>query len=268
MAAPDAQPLLIRIKELEAELDRFRKSEQFLQASESNLHLFARSLAHDFNNLLAGILGHSSLIASTREAPGEVLESAVVIHKAAERAAELASQMLYFTRGGLGRILPFDMHEIVLEIYELLHRTIDPEIALRLRLDAERPTVLGDPGQIHQMLLNLTLNARDAMPNGGEICIQTAFDQEDGLVLSVSDTGTGISKEIRDRVFQPFFTTKPAERGTGMGLAIVQRIVQNHGGRIDLETKVGRGTTFRIHLPHAGARVEFAGGGHGRVASL
>jgi len=253
MAEADLADLLRRLAEMEAELERHRRAGQFLEASEANLQLFARSLAHDFNNLLTAMLGHASLIESL-SAPGEeVHEAAAVIRRAAERAGELTTQLLHFTRGGLGRRIAVDAHESIREVTELLRRTLDPEIRLNVKLDAPEAVIEGDPGQIYQMLLNLALNARDAMAEGGELTIETGELDEQGraLIVMVRDTGSGIAPDVCMRIFEPFFTTKTQGRNTGMGLAIVQRVVNAHGGAIRVDTVPGQGTSFRITLPLA-----------------
>jgi two-component system cell cycle sensor histidine kinase/response regulator CckA len=255
MAENDQARLRRRIAELEAELERFQRAGQFLEASEANLQLFARSLAHDFNNLLSAMLGHASLIESITPPGEETHEAAGVIRRAAERAGELTAQLLHFTRGGLGRTIPVDLHETIREVADLLRRTLDPEIRLKVVLQAESCIVHGDPGQIHQMLLNLALNARDAMPEGGELRMETTDLDPDRekpqLLLTVRDTGTGIAPDICPRIFEPFFTTKASGRNTGMGLAIVQRVVHSHAGTIRVDTVPGQGTAFHIALPLA-----------------
>jgi signal transduction histidine kinase len=239
-----------RIKHLESELERYRRSEQFLEASEANLQLFARCLAHDLNNIVAAILGHAQLMEVTAEPGSDGAASAAVIGKAAERAAEMIAQLLHFTRGGLGKSVPVDLHETIREVADLLRRTIDPDIVLTLRLEAAQPVVTGDPGQIHQMLFNLALNARDAMPDGGELVFSTLqLDANSTIVVSVKDSGKGISRAIQDQIFQPFFTTKSAPGGTGMGLAIVKRVVENHNGTVQVRSAEGEGAEFRITFP-------------------
>jgi len=249
MGDPDLEALQSRIQELEAELERHRKAGQFLETSEDNLQLFARSLAHDFNNLFTAIIGHASLLEAISRHGEEVHEAAAVIRKAAERATELTTQLLNFTRGGLGSNVGVDVHESMREVAELLERTVDPAIQLHLDLQAASSIVRGDPGQIHQMLLNLALNARDAMPAGGRLTLESAGKDPACLVITVRDTGCGISNDICGRIFEPFFTTKKRGRNSGMGLAIVQRVVLNHGGSVSVDTVPGQGTAFHIHLP-------------------
>lgn len=255
MADPELHRLRERIHALQAELDKHKRATDFLETSETNLHLFARSLAHDFNNLLTGILGHAALIQSSSDAGEESREAAGVIYKAAERAGELAGQLMHFTRGAMGRALPVDIHSTVREVADHLRRSLEPNLHLSLKLDATKPHISGDAGQIHQMLLNLALNARDAMPDGGTMSFETSdyaggnHFHDPAVMLTVRDTGSGIAPEILDTIFHPFFTTKPKGRGSGMGLAIVDRVVNNHRGKVTVETEIGVGSAFRVYLP-------------------
>jgi signal transduction histidine kinase len=248
MDGNEAAQLLRRVAELEAELERFRRSNQFLEASEANLQLFARSIAHDFNNLLSAMLGHASLIETISTPGGECEQSAAVIRRAAERAGELNAQLLQFTRGGIGRQIEVDVNETIREVVDLLRRTLDPDIRIVMSLEASPAIVGGDPGQMHQLLMNLVLNARDAMTGGGELRIESAA-AGDGVRLTVRDSGCGIAPDICPRIFDPFFSTKKDGRYSGMGLAIVQRIVESHGGRIQVDTMPGQGTAFHIDFP-------------------
>ncbi len=243
----------------EAKLEAQLRQAQKMEA----IGTLAGGIAHDFNNLLTGVLGYSDLLKLTSKEGDPVHEAASVIERAAERAAQLTSQLLGFARGGKQHDIPVDLHETIREVSGLLQRTIDKRIAIRHELNAPCATVRSDPAQMEQVILNLALNARDAMPRGGEITFRTEaayLEAEDCprtqgcapgpyLIVSVCDTGTGIAGSIRDRVFEPFFTTKEPGKGTGMGLAMVYGIVTNHGGFVTLTTEVGRGTTFRVHLP-------------------
>ncbi len=256
MADPELTLLRERIQALQVELAKHKHSAHVLETTETNLHLFARGLAHDFNNLLTGILGHAALIQSAGDVGEESRDAAGVIYKAAERATELVGQLMNFTRGGIVRALPFDVHEAVREVAELLRRSLEPDIQLVINLRASRPFVNGDRGQIHQALLNLLLNARDAMPGGGTLTVETADHAAGGaefadaaILVAVRDTGGGIPESIRDTIFKPFFTTKPKSRGSGMGLAIVDRVLKNHRGAIFVSSRLGEGTEFRVYLP-------------------
>jgi PAS domain S-box-containing protein len=223
----------------------------------------AGGIAHDFNNLLTGILGHASLLKLRNDPESKTYDAAKTIEKAAERAAELTAQLLGFARKGKHQIAPVNIHLVIPEVANLLSRTIDKNIKVTQHLDSQNPIIKGDPAQIQQALLNLALNARDAMPNGGELSFQTEITDLDEeycrthlytrqgrhLLISVTDTGKGISAEIIERIFEPFFTTKEEGKGTGMGLAMVYGIVKNHDGHINVYSEVGEGTTFKLYLP-------------------
>ncbi|MBN1591969.1 MAG: PAS domain S-box protein [Candidatus Coatesbacteria bacterium] len=223
----------------------------------------AGGIAHDFNNLLTGILGHASLIKLDSEAGSDVYDSAETIEKTAERASELTRQLLGYAQKGKQQVVPIDIHRTIHEVGKLISRSFDPNIRICLSLDAPNATVMGDPGQIQQVLMNLFVNARDAMPKGGELNVSTRIyelkksDRERRrelpsgryIAIYVADTGKGIPEEMHSRVFEPFFTTKKQGRGTGMGLAVVYGIVSNHGGDVRLKSSTGKGTTFTVLLP-------------------
>lgn len=222
----------------------------------------AGGIAHDFNNLLVGILGNAELLRHKVGDDGERVRFATSIETAAKRAAELTGQLLGFARRGRHLSEPVDFHRIVHESVELLERTVGKSVTVETALNADNPHVLGAPSQLKQIILNLGINARDAMPEGGSLTLATE-DLADGVVagralprndagwleLRVSDTGCGIPERYRDRVFEPFFTTKSAGKGTGLGLAMVYGIVSNHNGTIVVDSSPGVGATFRICLP-------------------
>ncbi len=232
--------------------ERKRLEEQLRQSQRlESVGTLAGGVAHDFNNILTGILGYAEMLKLGAHPPN-VLQAAQVIGKAARRGAELTQQLLGFARKGKQQDVPVDLHATIRDVVALLDRTIDKKIRIATRLEAEGALLLGDPGQIQQVILNLALNARDAMPEGGDLKFTTATAQVDGgrhLLVSVADTGAGISAEIRGRIFEPFFTTKERGKGTGMGLAMVYGIIKSHGGFIRLDTEPGRGTTFHVYLP-------------------
>jgi two-component system, cell cycle sensor histidine kinase and response regulator CckA len=245
-----------------------RAEEQLRQAQKMEaIGQLAGGVAHDFNNLLTGILGHASVILESAPHGSEAHEAAVTITSAGLRAAELTRQLLGFARRGTLRKEPFDAHAVLRDLARLLERTLDKRIQLVERLRAPVSVAVGDGGQVHQALLNLAVNARDAMPEGGTLALESAVLELDAracerrpgiapgtyLALSVSDTGHGIPPEISDRIFEPFFTTKEAGRGTGMGLAMVYGIARNHGGAIEVESTPGEGARFTLLLPLAAA---------------
>ena len=222
----------------------------------------AAGVAHDFNNLLTAILGNLALAAAdaSMEGPRAWLHDA---EKAGARAAELTQQLLSFTRQAVLRLEPTDLGASIQEVVGLLRRAIDPRINVVVQVPPDLWPVQADPGQMIQVLMNLCLNARDAMPGGGEIVLSAGnvpveaeyarlhLDARPGdfVRLSVADNGPGIAPEIRQRIFEPFFTTKGPGKGTGLGLAIVYGIVRQHQGWISCESQVGEGTRFDIYLP-------------------
>jgi signal transduction histidine kinase/CheY-like chemotaxis protein len=234
----------------EVELERQLRRQQKLEA----IGTLASGVAHDFNNLLTGVLGYAELLAEGRCSPVEVAEAARVIGEAARRGAELTSQLLGFGLQTPLRSEPVDVHEVIGEVVRLLSRTLARSVSLQLDLAAPRSTVHGDPGQLQQVFLNLALNARDAMPEGGALLFRTEIvpgGEPPRIAVAVRDTGVGIAEPLRERIFEPFFTTKQSEKGSGMGLSVVYGIVQSHGGSISLESEVGVGTQLEVQLPLA-----------------
>lgn len=244
-----------------------RLAEQFLQAQKMEpLGLLAGGVAHDINNLLTAIVGYGELIASG-EPPAQTVQDAQEILRACTRAAALTRQLLSFGRRGAGKAELLDLNAAVASIQKLLRRVLRENIALRLDASAGPAWALIDPNALDQAILNLVINARDAMPDGGTVTI--SVDVTDltpqpsdcgqevipGLYarLSVADTGIGMSPEVKARIFEPFFTTKPAGQGTGLGLAVVRTVADDAGGRVCVESAPGRGTTFRLYLPLAAA---------------
>ena len=224
----------------------------------------AGGIAHDFNNQLTGIVGYAELL-RTGLPPGSRLAGfADRILLATKRAADLTSQLLAFARRGKYLSVPVDIHRTVREVVSLLEHSIDKRITIKAELEASAPVINGDPSQVQSALLNLALNARDAMPEGGTLrfatrlveldrdaCERTGFDLVPGryVQVAVTDTGVGMEGEVRARIFEPFFTTKPPGRGTGMGLAAVYGTVESHRGAVSVESKPGKGTTFTLFLP-------------------
>ena len=211
----------------------------------------AGGVAHDFNNLLTVISGFTQL-AMLQAAQGRVAtDDLKQVAGAADRASHLTRQLLAFGRKQLLQPRVLDLGEVIAGIEPMLRRLIGEHIELRTEHAQPLARVHADPGQIEQVIVNLAVNARDAMPNGGTLAIGTGNDSSDGrhVRLFVRDTGMGMSAETRARIFEPFFTTKEPGKGTGLGLATVYGIVAQSGGRIDVETEPGAGTTFTIHLP-------------------
>jgi PAS domain S-box-containing protein len=242
-------------RQLESQLRQAQKMEAVGQLT--------GGIAHDFNNLLTVILGNVSLLASQLPAHDPSRDSIAAAEQAAQRAANLTKQLLGFSRHAFVRSEPTDVKGIMDEVTTLLSRTIDPRISIEVQCAADVWRVHSDPSQMSQILMNLCLNARDAMPEGGRLRLEahnvtlTPDDvrwQLDGrpgefVRLRVSDTGHGMTPEIRARIFEPFFTTKEPGRGTGLGLAMVFGIVRRHQGWINCDSEVGRGTRFDLYLP-------------------
>ncbi len=223
----------------------------------------AGGIAHDFGNVLEGVILAANTIARAPEKTDRVMRAARLIERASRRGAELTSQILNFARGGRGHRRPVAMDAVVRDVTELLQRTLDSSVTLRTELGAGDATVLADPGQMQQVVMNLALNARDAMPHGGKLELTTDVVHLDGTEGSlalptepgeyvrvvVSDEGVGIPEAVRSRMFEPFFTTKQGGRNAGMGLATVYGIVKALGGQVSCESEEGRGTRFSLHLP-------------------
>jgi PAS domain S-box-containing protein len=214
----------------------------------------ASGIAHDFNNQLGAMLGFAELI-SSNTTDARLKEYAAGIVKVSLNSAELVRQLLTFGRKAPARTVPVDLHFLIREVAGILRRTIDPRISIGLQLEAELAIANGDPAQLQSALLNLGLNARDAMPQGGQMTFATSMRPARGdggrpqICLRVIDSGTGMSEQVRRRAFEPFFTTKGPGDGTGMGLAAVYGTVTAHRGTIEVESELGRGTTFTLCLP-------------------
>jgi PAS domain S-box-containing protein len=229
----------------------------------------AGGVAHDFNNILSIIMGHGELMLANAGADAEARNGLEQIRKAAERAAALTQQLLAFSRKQVLQPRVMDLNEAVAEVQKMLTRVIGEDIELAASLHPELAPVRVDPGQVEQVLMNLAINARDAMPHGGRIVMETANVDVEGerareleltagkyVLLQVSDTGHGMDAATMGHIFEPFFTTKKMGKGTGLGLATVYGIVKQSGGSIQVKSEAGRGSTFRIYLPAAdgGAR--------------
>ena len=245
-----------------AEEDRRRLEAQLRQSQKLEaIGQLAGGLAHDFNNVLVGIGGFAEL-AQRHKLQGEALADAMgEIRRATRRGSDLIRQLLAFSRQGRESEVPIDIAYTVQATIRLLSHSIDRSIAIRAELGDDLPAVVGDPSRLENALLNLGLNARDAMPEGGALVYRARRVRLDaracppGLLpgehieLQVADTGAGMSDEVKARIFEPFFTTKGAGEGTGLGLAGVYGCVQSHGGHIEVETAPGQGTTFTMWLP-------------------
>ncbi len=263
--------LLAMVRDISA---RKQLEEQLLQAQKMEaVGILAGGVAHDFNNILSAIVGYASLLQMRLPADDPLAGHVERILAAGERAANLTSSLLAFSRKQEVELHPVNLNETVLGFHRILGRLIGEDIDLSLRLADEELIIDADPRQLEQVLMNLATNSRDAMPRGGHLGIATAAADLDAgaggappgryAVISVSDTGTGMSPEVRSRVFEPFFTTKEAGKGTGLGLAIVQGIVGKHGGHMTVDSVPGRGTTVTVFLPRRDADVAAAAGRRG-----
>ncbi|MEP0814764.1 MAG: PAS domain-containing protein [bacterium] len=269
-----------------AEMEIAQLREEFAQAQKmESVGRLAGGVAHDMNNMLTIILGYSEmLMEALKQSSSELYEQAGEIYKAGKRAQGIVRQLLAFSRKQVLQVNVFEINELISDFQKLLGRLIGEDIELKLMLGADAGKVEADPSQIEQVILNLAVNARDAMPTGGTLVIETAsehFDQSyasmrpemnagDYVCISVSDTGTGMDPDTASKIFEPFFTTKGLGMGTGLGLSTVYGIVKQHGGHIYVYSEPGIGTTFKVYLPKAGspevksesAHEAAAGGGH------
>ncbi len=250
-------------KQAEAERATLEEQLRHTQKMEAIGEL-AGGIAHDVNNLLMVIGGHAELLKGRVPQDEPVMRSVSAIQAAVERGKQLTEQLLGFARRGQHQRVPVDIHRVIQDITFVLAETIDRRIRIETNFEASQFQVLGDPSQLEQVVLNLALNARDAMLEGGRLEFRTHIVTVEAhtsrpaelspgryLVLRVSDTGIGIRPEIRSRIFEPFFTTKERSKSSGMGLAMVYGIVKNHGGAIEVESVVGQGTTMCVWLPVA-----------------
>jgi signal transduction histidine kinase/CheY-like chemotaxis protein len=250
--------------DLREEVQERERAEHALRESEAQLRqsqkleaigTLAGGVAHDFNNLLTVITGYTQLALLRTPAGDSMREDLKQVVEASDRAARLTHQLLAFSRKQVFLQSVIDLSAVVEGIAPMLRRLIGETIELRFACDAQVARIIADRGQLEQVIINLVVNARDAMPGGGILIIRTAngsHQHERSVLLSVSDTGVGIPPDVRDRIFEPFYTTKEVGKGTGLGLSTVYGIVKQSGGTIELESEVGKGTTFSVLLPRGG----------------
>jgi PAS domain S-box-containing protein len=243
-----------------------RVEEQLRQSQKMEaIGSLAGGMAHDFNNLLTAINGYCELIMMGMEETGRVYQHLRAIRNSGERAAGLTRQLLAFSRKEIIRTQVQSLNSIVAEMEDMLRRLIEENVEIQIRLDPGAGAVNVDKGQVTQILMNLVVNARDAMPEGGRILVETRpvrlerparnalLEASPGayVSLTVEDTGTGMTPEVKAKIFEPFFTTKGVGKGTGLGLSVVYGVVKQLGGGIELQSEPGKGTAFRIYLPEA-----------------
>ncbi len=278
----DGEPIFARVSEtvtrdpsgaivsiqgiLHDETEARRMQEELIRVQRlESMSDLAGGIAHDFNNVLAAIMANAAMLELGLDDPAKRLYTER-IQSSVESASRLTGQLLEFSRGSLRRIELVDLNTLVEGTLLILEGSIDPNISVQRRLAGDLPPVEGDPGRLQQILLNLLVNARDALPHGGTITIETArsqppADRTDSVPaelsfrqwvrISVSDTGDGMDDRTRTRIFEPFFTTKGRGKGTGLGLAVAYGAVRDHGGTIQVDSSPGRGATFHVLLPAA-----------------
>ena len=251
----ERQKILNERKKLESQLLQAQKMEA--------IGRLAGGIAHDFNNLLSVIIGYTEILLAELSATDPIGERIKFIKEAGEKAAELTQQLLAFSRKQVLELKVVNLNSVIRNMSKMLNRIIGEDIILELNTMASKGNVMADSGQLEQVLMNLAVNARDAMPAGGRLIIETADIVLDKVhagslgeiipgsyvMFAVTDTGTGMSAEVKEKIFEPFFTTKVTGIGTGLGLAMIYGIIRQHNGYIYVYSEPGKGTTFKIYLP-------------------
>jgi two-component system, cell cycle sensor histidine kinase and response regulator CckA len=259
------------MREVDDRSERRRLEAHFVEAQKMKvIGQLVSGVAHDFNNILAVIIGYSDLITGDADLEGPLRKYIDEIRHASERAAGLTRQLLVF--GRKQKVIPvvLDLNKVVLDLKEMLRRLIDENIEMTTVLEDNIGHVRVDAGYVGQVLMNLVVNARDAMCNGGQLTIATSnVTLEEGelrglrgdyVMLSVGDTGTGMTNEVKALLFEAFFTTKPVGKGTGLGLVTCQTIVHQSGGYIDVCSEVGKGSVFKVYFPRVVLPLDFTAG--------
>ena len=246
--------------------------EQLIQSQKMEaVGKLAGGIAHDFNNLLTAVSGYAELAMMQTPVSDRTTQYLQEIHKSAARASDLTRQLLAFSRQQVFEPKVLDLNQLVIDLDRMLRRLIGEDIELVILTTQEKSAVHVDPGQMEQVIVNLAVNSRDSMPEGGKITIETSIvgyhdassrpyrevPTGDYVLLTVTDTGTGITDEVKEHIFEPFFTTKDVGKGTGLGLSTCYGIVKQSGGYITVESEYGHGTTFRIHVPHVNEEVHY-----------
>ncbi len=241
-------------KRLEAQLQQAQKMEA--------VGRLAGGIAHDFNNMLTAVKAYSEFLLADLDQADARRTDVQEIAKAADRAASLTRQLLAFSRKQVLQPQPLDLNDVVERMEKMLRRLIGEDVQIVTRLESDLRLVEADPSQIEQVIMNLAVNARDAMPDGGAITIETRNETLERVepdwaiapgayvALVITDTGIGMDAQIRAQIFEPFFTTKPIGEGTGLGLSTVYGIIKQSGGHVSVFSEPGRGSTFKVYLPH------------------
>jgi two-component system cell cycle sensor histidine kinase/response regulator CckA len=259
------------MKEVKERAERQRLEAQFIEAQKLEvIGQLAGGVAHDFNNVLAIIMGYGDILKEQLGTRNDLRKYAEEILHAAERAAGLTRQLLVFSRKQTVQPVVLDINQAVQDLDKMLRRLVDENIELRIIPGQKLGRIKADAGYVGQILMNLVVNARDAMPNGGKVVIETsnvALGANDAhmhpgmkagnyLLLSISDTGVGMTEEVKARLFEPFFSTKPKGKGTGLGLATCKTIIQQSNAHISVSSELGKGTTFKIFFPRVDQPVD------------
>lgn len=254
------------MQEVEERAERQRLEKQFLQAQKMEVvGQLSSGLAHDFNNILGIIIGNNDYMMAKLRPDDPLRKNSEEIQHAAERAAAMTRQLLLFSRNQTGQPVVLNLNEVIQDMDKMLHQLVDEPIQMAIHLENRIGRIKADSGYIGQLLMNLIINARDAMPNGGKLTIKTSnvvFGENDVrahpemtpgdyVMLAVSDTGVGMTDEVKARMFEVFFTTKPKGKGTGLGLAICQTIAKQANAHIMVESELGKGATFKVYFPRA-----------------
>ena len=256
-------------KEAEEEKAKLESQLQQSQKMESVGRL-AGGVAHDFNNLLTGITGNIMLAQMDLNSGDPLYETLNEVNEAAKRAADLTRQLLAFSRKQIIKPKVMSLNNLIRDLKKMLIRIIGEDLDLKVTPQKQLGQIKADPGQVEQIIINLSVNARDAMPDGGKLTIETAdviLDEEyrkahphvepgNYVMLAISDNGDGMDEETQKNIFDPFFTTKPEGRGTGLGLATVYGIVKQHNGHTEVYSEIGEGTTFKVYFPLAAEKAE------------
>jgi signal transduction histidine kinase len=261
------------MKEVETRTDRERLERQVIESQKMEvIGQLAAGVAHDFNNILAVIMGYSNLIMADLEPDDPTRKYAEEIRHASERSVGLTRQLLVFSRKQIVKLVVLDLNDVIQDLATMLRRLVGEHIQMTIVPGKEIGRIKADVGYIGQVLMNLVVNARDAMPIGGKLTIATenvtldaSYTRKfkrvvpgDYVMLSVADTGTGMTEEVKAHLFEAFFTTKPFGKGTGLGLSTCQTIVNQSGGHIDIESELGKGSTFKIYFPRVEQPVDVA----------